>query len=87
MTRPSSTCPSFDLAGGERKSLRQAVSRVAKAGWTTTFHDPLELDADLREQVLELVCGSRAVVRCERGFSMTLSRLFDPRDTGLLMLR
>lgn len=77
-------CPGFDLAGGERKSLRQAVNRVAKAGWTTTFHDPLELDEDTRAQILGMYDESRRGTS-ERGFSMTLSRLFDPLDTGLML--
>lgn len=77
-------CPGFDLAGGERKSLRQAVNRVAKGGWTTTFHDPLELDEDTRAQILDMYDESRRGTT-ERGFSMTLSRLFDPLDAGLLL--
>ena len=77
-------CPSFTLAGGERKSLRQAVNRVAKGGWTTTFVDPLELDDGCRAQVLAMGGESRHG-EGERGFSMTLSRMFDPDDTGLLL--
>lgn len=77
-------CPAFSLAGGDRKSLRQAVNRVARGGWTTSFFDPLELPADLRAQVLSIADESRRG-ETERGFSMTLSRLFDPDDTGLLL--
>lgn len=77
-------CPSFSLAGGERKSLRQAVNRVAKGGWTTTFVDPLELDGDGRAQI-EAMSGESRHGEGERGFSMTLSRMFDPDDTGLLL--
>ncbi|MCG2797613.1 MAG: phosphatidylglycerol lysyltransferase domain-containing protein [Cellulomonas sp.] len=77
-------CPSFTLAGGERKSLRQAVNRVAKGGWTTTFVDPLVLDDGSRAQVLAMAGESRHG-EGERGFSMTLSRMFDPDDTGLLL--
>ncbi|MCG2803733.1 MAG: phosphatidylglycerol lysyltransferase domain-containing protein [Cellulomonas sp.] len=77
-------CTRFSLAGGERKSLRQAVNRVAKGGWTTTFVDPLELDEGCRAQVLAMSAESRHG-EGERGFSMTLSRMFDPDDTGLLL--
>ncbi len=77
-------CSSFSLAGGERKSLRQAVGRVARGGWTTTFHDPLELPAGDREQI-EQMSGESRRGEVERGFSMTLSRMFDEHDTGLLI--
>ena len=72
----------FGLEGRERRGLRQAVNRVARAGYTTTFHDPRELEPDVRDQVLELVGGSRRG-GAERGFSMTLSRMFDPDDDAL----
>ncbi len=77
-------CPAFSLEGRERRALRQAVNRVARAGCTTTFHDPADVDDDLRAQVLA-VCRQSRRGGAERGFSMTLSRLFDPADTGLLL--
>ena len=77
-------CSTFSLAGGERKSLRQAVGRVARGGWTTTFHDPLALPATDRAQI-EQMAGESRRGEAERGFSMTLSRLFDEHDTGLLI--
>lgn len=77
-------CASFSLAGSGRKSLRQAVARVARAGYTTTFADPTRLSPEMRDQVLELAADSRRG-DAERGFSMTLSRLFDPEDTGLVL--
>ncbi len=49
-----------------------------------TFHDPAAADADLIRQLMEMSMISRRG-RVERGFSMTLSRLFDPEDTGLLL--
>ena len=75
---------SFDLAGGERKSLRQAVNRIARKGYTMTFHDPTSLDPGLRTQLEDLMTKSRRG-GVERGFSMTLGRIFDPRDEGLLL--
>ncbi len=77
-------CTTFTTAGGSHKSLRQAVSRVERAGYTTTFHDPATIDPHLRAQIETMSDESRRG-ETERGFSMTLSRLFDPHDTGLLL--
>jgi lysylphosphatidylglycerol synthetase-like protein (DUF2156 family) len=74
----------FALEGGRHKSLRQAVNRVAKHGYTVTFHDPARADEALRAQVREVMSASRRG-DVERGFSMTLGRLFDPADHGLLL--
>jgi lysyl-tRNA synthetase class 2 len=74
----------FTLEGRAMKSLRQAYNRLHRAGYTVTFHDPTAINADLAGRLTELAdIGRRGAV--ERGFSMTLSRLFDPEDTGLLM--
>ncbi|WP_454042047.1 bifunctional lysylphosphatidylglycerol flippase/synthetase MprF [Cellulosimicrobium sp. Marseille-Q8652] len=77
-------CTTFTLAGHDHKSLRQAVNRVARSGYATTFHDPATLDPGLREQILAMSDESRQG-EDERGFSMTLSRLFDPDDAGLVL--
>jgi lysyl-tRNA synthetase class 2 len=74
----------FRLDGGERKSLRQAVNRVERAGYTMSFHDPTEVDAPLRAELEALMHKSRRG-GVERGFSMTLGRLFDPDDRNLLL--
>jgi lysylphosphatidylglycerol synthetase-like protein (DUF2156 family) len=74
----------FNLQGGRNKSLRKAVNRVAKAGYTVEFHDPAHLDDVLADQLRRLATRSRQG-SVERGFSMTLSRLFDRRDQGLLL--
>ena len=74
----------FSLEGGRHKSLRQAVNRVAKYGYTATFHDPCELGAELQEGLSVVMTKSRRG-DVERGFSMTLGRVFDPHDRGLLM--
>jgi lysyl-tRNA synthetase class 2 len=42
------------------------------------------LSAEVREQLLELMTETRQG-EAERGYSMTLSRIFDPRDEGLLL--
>jgi lysyl-tRNA synthetase class 2 len=77
-------CATFTLDGRAMKSLRQAYNRVQRAGYTVSFHDPAALRPDQVRQLRELaVAGRRGAA--ERGFSMTLSRLFDPEDAGLLM--
>jgi lysylphosphatidylglycerol synthetase-like protein (DUF2156 family) len=75
---------SFTLAGGDMKGLRQAHNRIKKHGYTATFHDPSRLDAGLRYELTDLMSLSRRGEH-ERGFSMMLGRVFDPRDTGLLL--
>lgn len=77
-------CPSFTLAGSAHKSLRQAVNRIARAGYVTTFHDPACLEPGLRAAI-EQMSGESRRGEGERGYSMTLSRLLDPADTGLLL--
>jgi lysylphosphatidylglycerol synthetase-like protein (DUF2156 family) len=74
----------FTLEGGRFKGLRQAVNRVAKYGYRISFHDPADLDPDLREQLKDVMTKSRRG-DVERGFSMTLGRVFDPADSGLLL--
>jgi lysyl-tRNA synthetase class 2 len=77
-------CPTFTLEGRSHKSLRQAVNRVDRAGYVTSFHDPATIDPSLRAQIEAMSDESRQG-DTERGFSMTLSRLFEPDDTGLLL--
>jgi len=74
----------FHLDGGERKGLRQAVNRVARHGYTVTFHDPATIDDALRNALTDLLDTSRRG-DAERGFSMTLGRAFARRDRGLLL--
>ncbi len=74
----------FTLSGGRFKGLRQAVNRVAKYGYRISFHDPSELDPELRAQLQGVMTKSRRG-DVERGFSMTLGRVFDPADAGLLL--
>ena len=74
----------FSLAGGAKKGLRQAHNRILKRGYTATFHDPATLDRALSDELAALMRLSRRGEH-ERGFSMMLGRVFDPRDTGLLL--
>ena len=74
----------FSLDGGRFKGLRQAVNRIAKYGYTISFHDPAELEPTLRSALEDVMTKSRRG-DVERGFSMTLGRAFDPDDAGLLL--
>jgi lysylphosphatidylglycerol synthetase-like protein (DUF2156 family) len=74
----------FSLAGGHMKGLRQAYNRIAKYGYTATFHDPARLDRVTAERLTGLMSQSRRG-EFERGFSMVLGRIFDPRDEGLVL--
>jgi lysylphosphatidylglycerol synthetase-like protein (DUF2156 family) len=74
----------FSLEGGRHKGLRQAVNRIAKYGYTIAFHDPARIDPELRRKLSDVMTRSRRG-DVERGFSMTLGRIFDPDDEGLLL--
>jgi lysylphosphatidylglycerol synthetase-like protein (DUF2156 family) len=74
----------FSLGGGHMKGLRQAANRIAKYGYTATFHDPSKLDPSVARQLAGLMAQSRRG-ETERGFSMMLGRIFDPRDEGLIL--
>ncbi len=76
--------PHFNLDGNASKSLRQSVARVRKAGYRVEMLDPACLDPDLEEKLRALMTESRRG-EVERGFSMTLGRVFDPNDRGLLL--
>jgi lysylphosphatidylglycerol synthetase-like protein (DUF2156 family)/UDP-2,3-diacylglucosamine pyrophosphatase LpxH len=77
-------CARFTLDGHRAKGLRQAVNRVARHGYRVEFFDPAAVDAGLRPVLTALLAESRQG-ECERGFSMTLGRVFDPADAGLLL--
>ncbi|HUO48312.1 MAG TPA: phosphatidylglycerol lysyltransferase domain-containing protein [Acidimicrobiales bacterium] len=74
----------FSLAGGHMKGLRQAHNRIAKYGYSASFHDPSRLDRATAQSLVPIMSQSRRG-DFERGFSMMLGRIFDPRDEGLLM--
>lgn len=74
----------FTLEGKKMKGLRQAVSRLANKGYTVEFLDPATIDPARVPALVELM-GMNRRGEDERGFSMMLGRLFDPKDTGLLL--
>jgi lysylphosphatidylglycerol synthetase-like protein (DUF2156 family) len=77
-------CQTFKLEGGEMKGLRQAVNRIAKYGYRMEFYDPARVGPDLRAQLRGVMAQNRRG-EAERGFSMTLGRIFDPDDRGFLL--
>jgi lysylphosphatidylglycerol synthetase-like protein (DUF2156 family) len=77
-------CSAFTLDGSRMKSLRQAYNRVARGGYTVEFHDPARIDPGLADRLRDLSRESRRG-EAERGFSMTLGRVFSPDDTGLVL--
>ena len=77
-------CQTFKLEGGDMKGLRQAVNRVAKYGYRMEFYDPARVGPDLRAQLRGVMAQNRRG-EAERGFSMTLGRIFDPDDRGFLL--
>ena len=77
-------CPTFSLEGGKMKGLRQACTRLARHGYTVEFVDPATIDPAQVTGVLDLISMLRRG-EDERGFSMMLGRLFDPKDKGLLL--
>ena len=77
-------CSAFSLDGRAMKSLRGTWNRVEKLGYRVEMLDPTEIDADLEAALTQLMTETRQG-GAERGFSMTLSRIFDRRDTGLLL--
>jgi lysylphosphatidylglycerol synthetase-like protein (DUF2156 family) len=77
-------CSTFSLAGGKMKGLRQAVTRLVRHGYTVEFLDPANIDPSRVTDILELISMLRRG-EAERGFSMMLGRLFNPKDKGLLL--
>jgi len=77
-------CTTFTLEGSRMKSLRQAVHRVERGGYHVEFYDPATIDPAVSDALRALLADSRRGDD-ERGFSMTLGRIFDPEDRDLLL--
>jgi lysylphosphatidylglycerol synthetase-like protein (DUF2156 family) len=76
--------PSFSLAGGHMKGLRQAVNRVQRYGYTARVCEPRQVEPAMMDALADMMTRQRRG-DYERGFSMTLGRIFDPRDPDLLL--
>ena len=77
-------CQHFTLAGHQMKGLRQACTRLERYGYTVEFLDPAKIEPSRVSDIVELISLLRRGGG-ERGFSMMLGRLFDPKDKGLLL--
>jgi len=76
--------PAFSLQGGKMKGLRQACSRMERHGYSVEFLDPATIDPARVPDLVALMEMNRRG-EGERGFSMVLGRLFNPKDAGLLL--
>jgi len=77
-------CQHFSLAGQKMKGLRQACTRLERHGYTVEFLDPSKIEPARISEILELMSLLRRGGG-ERGFSMMLGRIFDPKDKGLIL--
>jgi lysylphosphatidylglycerol synthetase-like protein (DUF2156 family)/DNA-binding beta-propeller fold protein YncE len=71
----------FSLEGRARRIARQSWHRARRAGLTATVCRVAELDPGQRAALHALAARWRGAAP-ERGFSMALGRLLDPRDPG-----
>ncbi|HEX6877879.1 MAG TPA: phosphatidylglycerol lysyltransferase domain-containing protein [Nocardioidaceae bacterium] len=69
----------FSLEGRSMRVVRQAVARCDRAGLKVTCHRVAELDDEMRAAVVAHADAWRDGA-VERGFSMALGRLADPKD-------
>ncbi|GAB3872259.1 bifunctional lysylphosphatidylglycerol synthetase/lysine--tRNA ligase LysX [Kibdelosporangium lantanae] len=75
----------FTLTGPDRKSVRQAVNRIERAGYTTKVRRHAEIPADEMATLVDAAQHWRGA-QTERGFSMALGRLGDPSDGRCVMV-
>ncbi|RJQ79519.1 bifunctional lysylphosphatidylglycerol synthetase/lysine--tRNA ligase LysX [Amycolatopsis panacis] len=75
----------FSLTGPERKSVRQAVKRIERAGYTAQVRRHGEIP---QEELVQLLAHAQQWrgEETERGFSMALGRLGDPSDGRSVMV-
>ncbi len=76
---------SFSLRGRSMRPVRQAVTRIARAGYTTRVRRHAELSEEELREVERLAQQWRGE-DTERGFSMALNRLGDPADGRCLLV-
>jgi lysyl-tRNA synthetase class 2 len=76
---------SFSLDGRPMRAVRQAVSRVERAGYTCQVARQRDLPPGVVEEARR-ACGLLRDGDVERGFSMALSRVGDPADPDCLLV-
>jgi lysylphosphatidylglycerol synthetase-like protein (DUF2156 family)/predicted phosphodiesterase len=77
-------CRRFHLDEARWADLRDEVARVGGAGYRVEFFDPSRLDPFVESELRGLATEVRRPAG-ERRFTMTLGRLFDPQDRGLVL--
>ncbi|GAB1640739.1 phosphatidylglycerol lysyltransferase domain-containing protein [Krasilnikovia sp. MM14-A1259] len=75
----------FSLQGRPMRTVRQAVGRAKRAGYTCEVVRQRDVDAAVLAEVRQCAVAFRAG-GTERGFSMALSRLGDPADDDCLLV-
>jgi len=76
---------SFSLAGPAMKTVRQAVVKVQRAGYTVSIRRHRDIGPQEMNELAHCAQTWRGDAP-ERGFSMALSRLGDPADGSCLMV-
>ncbi len=74
----------FSLEGRSMRAVRQAVSRVTRAGCTLAVTRQQDLAPDRLAELVRVAESLRGE-QVERGFSMALGRIGDPRDGDLVI--
>ena len=77
-------CANFTLHGRERKSVRNAVHRVERAGVAMHLAPAAEIESALRSELQYLMSVWRRG-RVERGYSMALGRFADDLDPTVMI--
>ena len=75
----------FSLEGRPMRGVRQAVSRVERAGYTVQVRRARDIPPEEFAELLRVASAWRGAA-VERGFSMALSRLGDPADGDCAMV-
>jgi lysyl-tRNA synthetase class 2 len=75
----------FTLEGRAIRKVRWACSRLEREGYTIEWHRSGALHPDLKRALLHVSSAWKGEMD-ERGFSMSLGRLFDPRDADCLVV-
>lgn len=76
----------FSLEGRSMRGVRQAVNRVGRAGYTVEVGRQRNLTPEEVSEVVRVADSLRGE-QVERGFSMALGRLGDPRDPEIVVAR
>lgn len=79
------TTADFSLNGRSMRGVRQACTRVTRAGYTATVRRVRDVDSTEMAQLRDLASAWRGDA-VERGYSMALSRLGDPADPDCVIV-